>query len=458
MSDESQLKSLLTLAARMPDEVQAPLPGLVRRARRRRARRMTASAMAAAVAIVLAVGVPALIGTLGVGGPRPSSTAPGGLFPAHPISSPPGPTASQIARFRWSALPSSPLGARRSPILAWTGSELIELGGPGASGTSSLSAAAYAPATGRWHPIASLPGSVGSTAWSKNYGLQAVTVWTGRELFVASSGPAAPAAAALRGPAALYDPATNHWTVVRLPRAVSDADSLSATWTGRMIVLSAVRSGRVYVAFYDPATGRWTSDSPVLPADHTARFTALITAGHRIIMWSWWDRTHAQGGGYSIASGTDVLTLGAGSDWHVVTDGWPQHQSFAGQPTTAGSRILIPFSQIWCGLSCSPPYASRSAYFADPATLRRTPILAGPLGEAAPALIWTGRTIIAVNTGAQIGNKIRPGDTALYDPAANRWQRLATAPGRPLFVATPLWTGSQLLALTPGGELLGFGG
>ena len=118
------------------------------------------------------------------------------------------------------------------------------------------------------------------------------------------------------------------------------------------------------------------------------------------------------------------------------------------------------------------PYTWNPGYFADPATLTRTIIPAGPLGEANPAFVWTGRAIIAVNLDAAIGGRgpIRPDDMALWDGSAGRWLRLPAPPDYPRLASTgrfipasevapsaaPIWTGTELLALTDTGHLLGF--
>ncbi len=68
------------------------------------------------------------------------------------------PTAS-LATFRWSTLASSPLGYRNSPLLAWAGNRLIEVGGwPKNSTGKSAAAASFDPATGRWRRIANAHG------------------------------------------------------------------------------------------------------------------------------------------------------------------------------------------------------------------------------------------------------------------------------------------------------------
>ncbi|MHB1875381.1 MAG: Kelch repeat-containing protein [Streptosporangiaceae bacterium] len=468
MSDERQLRSLLTLAAEPPDHLQAPVSTLLARARRRRTRRTRAVAAAStagvAAVVLLAAGLPPLIGSLH--GARQPVTAPSGLFPARQQHAPSGPTVAQIARYGWSALPSSPLGPRTSPLLTWTGRELIEIGGPGAPGTSPLAAAAYTPATGRWHAIAPVPGydrPGSSSLWPAN-GPTPVSVWTGRYLFVTSGDLGLPRGASVvypvAAPAWLYDPATSHWTTLRLPHQLSQATGtpvqLAAAWTGRDIAVAGVSSGQIRVAFYDPVTGHWVTTFPALPAAHRSRSISLVAAGNRLVLWSLWYIT-----GTHPKYGTDVLALGPSRAWRNVTGHWLQSPNPVSSPAYTGSKILMSPGQFWCGL-CSHPYVAFPGYFADPVTLHRTPIPAGPIGQSGPAYLWTGRAILAVNTsatiGAPAGPAMRPGDIALFDPATRRWQRLPAAPGQPGPALTPLWTGTQLLYLATDGSLLAFRG
>jgi hypothetical protein len=114
----------------------------------------------AVLACVLAV-APGLV-VAGCAGSMPASVrVPAGLIGGYLRPRAAGPTAAQISTFRWSDLPSSPLGPRSEPLLAWTGGELVELGGL-KNGTAADDGAAFNPATGRWRRIASVaPRNVG---------------------------------------------------------------------------------------------------------------------------------------------------------------------------------------------------------------------------------------------------------------------------------------------------------
>ena len=458
MTDEQQVRALLRRAADESACGQPPVDAVLERARRRRrARRVTVSALTIAAVAVGGVALPSLVRTLGSGRARPAVTNPLGLAPDQ---TEPGPTAAELARFRWSDLPASPLGPRTQPILAWTGKELLELGGL-KDGSTTYDGAAFDPADGRWHRIATMHANVG--LW------HAVSVWTGRQLFVADGqfsscltvpGRSTHLAACLPR-AGLYDPATNRWSTTLLPQAMYGLSLQAAEWTGSQVILAGVNAnhGRLGIAAYDPATNRWQMITPKLPAGHPTRSIAMVTAPGRLILWSLWDRLRTTKDGFSDRAGIDVLAMGADPTWHDVTGDWPQEQNIS-TPALAGQEILISPGQTWCGTRCSPPPPGSPGYFADPATLTRTTIPPGPLGQTTPAFIWTGRTIIAINLDASItgpgSRRIRPDDLALYDPASTRWRELPSPPRSPPLSTTPIWAGSELLALTDHGALLTF--
>ncbi len=310
-----------------------------------------------------------------------------------------------------------------------------------------------------------------------NVGFQnAVSVWTGRQLFV-TDGYFVRCPAPLGGGgtnagclphAGLYDPATNRWSLTELPKQMWGLDLMAAVWTGRDVILAGAQPhpgrlehpGRLGVAAYDPATGHWQMITPRLPARHPARYLSMAATTDRVILWSLWDRVKTSKHAASDYAGVDVLALGSDGTWRDVTDHWPQEQNVT-SPVFTGSAILVSPGQVWCGTRCIQPHTWNPGYFADPATLARTIIPAGPLGQANPAFTWTGRAIIAVDLDASIGGHgsqgpIRPDDMALRDPATGHWQRLPAPPGYPKLAATPIWAGNELLELTGNGKLLSF--
>jgi len=370
--------------------------------------------------------------------------------------------AAPVSGFRWSVLASSPLAPRSSAVLVMDGGTLLELSGlTGATNTSagkvSADAAAFDPATGRWHRIASIPGIAASSPDSWN----PVSAWAGRELLVAN-GPLRSCAAGCWTGAALYDPAANRWSALTPPKQLDGLTVDAAAWTGRELVVAAVDGNRqrLGVADYDPATRRWQVITPALPRKHPPRMAELVAADGRVILWSLWDRVIPMKGGFSEYAGVDVLAMRQLGTWRNVTGKWPQGQLVA-SPVFTGTAILISPGQIWCGWYCIPPFTWNPGYFANPATLARTVIPLGPLGEVNPAFIWTGDAIIAVNLDSEVsgpGISIQLDDMALWDPASRHWTRLPAPPGRPAMSVTPLWTGTELLALADDGHLLSFHG
>lgn len=456
MSDEQNLRGLLAQATELPDDVDPPVQRLLGQARRARARRRAAFAVLSVIAVAIVAAIPPLVRGLGAGNLEAAPVVPpSGLFPARPQPAPGGPAAAQLSRFRWSALPSSPLGRRSQPVFAWTGDELIELAGANGPIDSSSgwsdAAAAFTPATGSWHPIAPVPDTMRLPG--------AISVWTGRQLFVTNASVPPNETAAVGTSAALYDPAANRWTVTPLPQQLADSTQLAATWTGQVIVVAGAQSGQVSAAALNPATGQWTMLlSPVLPARHPARYLSIVATPDRVILWSLWDRVTPTNDGFGDYAGVDVLALGRDGAWSDVTHRWPQQQNVP-SPAYTGSAILVSPGQIWCGTACIPPYSAIPGFLADPATLETAMIPSGPLGRTVATFTWTGRGILAVSGGGVSPPSRRqlPVDAmANYDPATGRWLSLPAPPGYPPLAAAPIWAGTQLLEVTNTGQLLAF--
>jgi len=448
MTDDQQLRALLMTATELPDELPPPIKHLIGLGHRRRTLHTRTRAVTIAAVAVVAVAAPSIIHTLDQAGPWPVTR--------HGWQ---GPSATRIARFHWSTLARSPLGKRSSPVIAMAGKELIELSHNRPGGTTF--GAAFNPASRRWHLIATLPGNVGFDA--------GVTAWTGHQLFFVGLNAACgtPGAICLRS-AGLYNPANNHWTITALPRAMRTMFRLAASWNGRDIVLAAADSsvGRLRVASYDPVTGHWQIITPALPPRHPPRFVAMVATSDRTILWSLWAREKITANNHTDVVGVDVFALDADGTWRNVTGHWPQKQTVE-SPVFTGDSILVSPGALFCGVACSPHVAILHGYFADAATLRRTLVPTGPLAESVaaapgsggePPYIWTGRAIIAVNLAGRITrpHPLQPDAIALYNPDTNVWTRLPTPPGHPALAAIPVWTGTELLALTARGNLLAF--
>ena len=290
MTDEQQIRSLLTLAAELPDDIEPPVRPLLERGRGERKLRAVLSVLSVAVIAAAAFALPPVIRALGPGRTSSSEPAtPPGLFPAHPGQPPSGPSAAQLTHFRWSALPPSPLGPRSEPVLAWTGQGLLELGGT-KNGSTTSDGAVFDPATGHWRTIAPVRANVGFS--------NAVDVWTGHQLFIANGQidnclGGIPHADRCLPHAGLYNPATNQWTTTLLPKQLDGLTLSAAVWTGRDVILAGVNPAhaRLRIGDYDPVTRRWHTITPTLPASHPPIALAMVATPSRVLLWSLWSRT-----------------------------------------------------------------------------------------------------------------------------------------------------------------------
>ncbi|HEX9033726.1 MAG TPA: hypothetical protein VF834_17950 [Streptosporangiaceae bacterium] len=467
MTDDKNARALLTLAAELPDDVQAPVLRLVERGRSRRRLRAAASALTACGLVAAAITGAAVVSTADRPIGPPARRAEG------PPTPPPGPTATQLARFHWSTLPASPLRYRLDPVLTWTGHELLEIGGiNGPTGQPTRDGAAFDPGTGRWHLIAPIRANVLTTV--------PVSTWTGRQLFVTNG---QPAKCALRRPvsaaaliqcaptAGLYDPATDRWTYTPLPKPMRDLNLRGAVWTGREVILAGTDVYRLgmAVAAYDPADRRWSMITPTLPSDHPPVAGSLVATSDRVLLWSMWTRTKKISyNDYANYSGIDVLALDSAGRWRTVQARWPQHESVDGQMTVegpltyAGHQIFVPPGLIYCGVGrCSSGFLA--AHLADARTLALTAIPGGPLNSpnGLDPGIWLWDGAAALVATAKSAGPLGSGEATLsalaaYDPATRQWHTLPVPPGTPAITARPLWANRQMFVLTQAGKLLTF--
>jgi hypothetical protein len=140
---------------------------------------------------------------------------------------------------RWSRLPPPPQ-ARTGVALAWTGNELVSLGGvvPG-GGRPARDGSAFDPRTEHWSHIPPAPGPGRIDAYA---------VWTGSEVLLVggySHGKQQPANVAL-------DPTSNTWRRIATP-PIQLPTHAAKVWTGHALIIWAGGSGAEYV----PATNRW---------------------------------------------------------------------------------------------------------------------------------------------------------------------------------------------------------
>ena len=318
-------------------------------------------------------------------------------------------SSSPAARSRpaWSALPKASVRIDAGLTSVWTGQQLIVSGiRMGRGGTfigAKEVAAAYDPAAGTWHRLASPPKTATycrrDAAWSNRELLvwgcgqlaydpaadtwrrlpkaptgEGIAVWTGRELIGWGGGCCGDASSS----GSAYSPATDSWrTLARSPVAPSQRPL--GVWTGRelILVVSGIQAvdGKpapasfARAASYDPATDTWRRlASPPLTG---------LGSGHAAA----WD-------------GRELIVLGAGGNGRAVlayrpaTNRWrplpllPFAVSSA-QAFWTGNRLLV-----WGGSE-----SSRALSF-DPQTNRWSVLPRPPLHGSGQAAVWTGRRLL----------------------------------------------------------------
>ena len=370
-----------------------------------------------------------------------------------------------LSTFRWSTLASSPLGYRNSPLLAWAGDRLIEVGGwPKNSTGHSAAAASFDPTTGRWQRI---PNAPPGASFVED---QTSAVWTGQYLAVASG-----TAASCAGKsncwtgATLYDPAANKWTVLALPSAFDGQTMQAVVWTGRQLVFAAALpgpdtnpdAGRMALAAYTPGTGSWQTITPTLPDGHSPGELYLVADDGDLVLTALWVHTVGNGQGPNGTWGVDELAMNSAGTWRNITRQWPQDLVYGTAATSDG--VLATPGSSWCGDLCTGLFTdSEHSDLVNPATLTTTQIPAGPFSSLQAgdlAWAWADGALITMDMvdGADgpVAHPLLSGDMAQYNPATRRWSDLPAAPGHPP-LANPVWTGAELLTVTTNGQLLAF--
>jgi galactose oxidase-like protein len=332
---------------------------------------------------------------------------------ASPSASTPAPAPPEAGT--WRLLPAAPATARLGSLVSvWTGSQMLIRGVTWGQPPKAVTLS-YTPATGTWRTLAPGPAPVTLQGGDN-------AIWTGREML--TFGP---------GGTGAYNPVTGTWR----PVTQNTLAWVSAVrvWTGRQAIFwgggccgEAVADG----VGYTPAAGTWQA----LPRGPLgARWSASGT-------WT----------------GTEVIIAGGMSEG-------PAMQVFADaaaySPATRTWRRLPPMPEprwgataVWDGtevlliggtLADAGGPASDGVAF-NPATGRWRRLPGMEVNRSAFAAVWTGRQVLVWGglTGTFQDQKIPPHGVA-YDPAANRWSAMPTAPLRGRSNPTAIWTGRQMI-------------
>jgi hypothetical protein len=417
MDDTTQLRALLHAAADV-EPFTPPLPGSLPRRRRR-----AGPAVAVAATVVAVTAVAVAVAVVQGRAPRRSGTTPQ-VQPQQPTPV----SAATLHAYRWRTLPPAPIATRTGAAVVWTGSRMIVWGGVHKDFALD-DGASYDPRTRTWTklPAAPLPARV-----------DPVAVWV-ESAFVVLSG----------DKGASYDPRANRWT--KLPSApvhVSRSALLLAAGGRAVLATTATEnpSHVVEAADYRPATNSWHRlPDLVLPSVHMVGRLGGVEAGEPLV-WAYWSRTvHDTSNSSTTTSGVESYAL-AGGRWRAspVRPGGVVGRSFVD-----GDRVFLMSTDIWCGFCSHPASLHTTSEIVDARTGSQTPVAYGPLDGANADYGWTGAAVVAVNPDSEIGQRVRPGDAAAWNPTTNRWVTLSPIRG---LASQPqvLWAGDRLLVW--GGE------
>ncbi|SBS71557.1 hypothetical protein [uncultured Microbacterium sp.] len=341
----------------------------------------------------------------------------------------------------WEQAADFPLDAREFATVAWTGSEVLVVGGsvgppcpPNADCAFpdvTADGAAYDPATDTWHEIASAPFAFGMSSGAYAAGHLVVSAFDGAETRLLS-----------------YDLEADAWTQFDAPAAVTwhmpvaDGDRI-------LFVSGSDESGVVPDYAYDAAAGAWSElpDDPIGPAfDRMLTPTAagvVLTAKELVpspgsevpsltlaalldAETGTWTRLPDTGqiGGWSWAVHGDRLIapqLG-GADGGEVNN-WGRVYPYGGVitlPSGAWSALPDPPAprESWLGDVSGGRYSVAAGHLYDDEARAWSPLDAPPgAAETVGAAVWAGDVLIAVGGTTWAGMDSRPStDVWIYTP------------------------------------------
>ena len=249
----------------------------------------------------------------------------------------------------WERMPAAPIPARSDHAAAWTGEEMIVLGGrTSPNGPWRTDGARYDPRRRTWRRMTRAPMPVGA----------------GR---VVSSGQAVYAAGRRHGRVVVssYLPDTDTWADVAdppLPRS-ADAD-VHAVWTGFELWAWTTVNGRQHGAAWDPIAHRWRR----LPRPSDLRGAMSVVWGGRRM--------------FAVNARGVTMSLGRGDE------GWWQHDRLAG--------VRTPPQLTWTGRH-TVAYDGRRLSILDPRGPTWAAVRAPSRQNARATMLWTGRHLLVVS-------------------------------------------------------------
>ncbi|MDX6487654.1 MAG: hypothetical protein QOK13_269 [Gaiellaceae bacterium] len=309
-----------------------------------------------------------------------------------------------------------------------------------------------------------------------------ISVWTGSEMLVygvtgvARDGNFLKAANA----AEAYDPAAHSWRrLADPPRPVEFLGSHKAVWTGKEMLVWPSKA-------FDPRANSWRT----LPNAPTDAGGLVVWTGRELIGWgggccgdafsdgaayrpatnSWRKlaRSPLAGSAHPIGAwtGRELVLFVGGTDPNGKP--WPARlaRAAAYNPSTNRWRRIAPLPEsrngstaVWDGREvlvvggAGPARSGRPAPLAtigfayNPATNRWRRLAPMPSGRAGAAVVWTGKRVLiwGGSRTADGGPPAFPARGLAYDPKANRWSSLPQSPLQGRLDPAAVWTGTQFV-------------
>jgi hypothetical protein len=207
---------------------------------------------------------------------------------------------------------------------------------------------------------------------------------------------------------ALYDPVANRWRLLP-PGPLARRRAPAAAWTGREVLIWGGDRDRPLGdgAKLDPARGTWTRMA-ASPLSPRAP-AASVWTGRELIVWGDASRATAARDGAAYDAAADR--------WRRLPPA-PLTLNL-GSATWTGTEMVVFGALLDRGNRSTTRRARGAAY--DPAANRWRRLAPSPLSPQASSIAWTGREVLAWDYEL---------DAAAYDPARDRWRRLGDLPLR----------------------------
>jgi hypothetical protein len=261
---------------------------------------------------------------------------------------------------RWRVTAPAPVDPVNDPILAWTGSEVLVIGG-----SRAFVALAYDPAADSWRSLPAAPAELGGPA---------VGGWLRDSLVVVTD-----------QAAAIYRPADDSW--VSLPPApIRPSWRVAAVAADRLVVIAFGDGATPPVegATFDPSTGTWRPfEVPLDP----------LSAGSAVI-----------------GIGDDMHVPGAMTAYDPIRDTW--------RPTVRCAEAGV--GGVWTGRVLQGVYGQYDPATDECRQMPEPPPRGAPfeetVGREFPVAVWTGREYLTWSGGTGGDIVVIPNDGAIFRP------------------------------------------